>query len=172
MKLEKLETKILRLYDQNKTRTASNLILKEIKNGVVFTNKEVLKKVINPYGYTVAHALVNQGVKFNDIEILKLTGEKRNHLNVLGHSGACVAVALAYDGVMFESKEVQKLEGVAYRMAKNGYIFKDKEILMLPQVAHEMARLGYVFKDKDILKIENFAGFSVLDFQNNYKATS
>ena len=170
MILEKLENKILRLYDQNKTRTASNLILKEIReNKTIFKNKEVLKKVINPYGYTVAHALAFLSVEFSDIEILKLTGENRSDLNVLGHSGSSVAFALSKRGIMFESKEIQMLSGVAINMAKNGYIFKDIEILKLPQVAHEMARLGYKFDNEEILSLENETGVSVLDFQNAYE---
>ena len=168
MNLDKLENKILKLYSKN-TRSASNLALKSIKAGIIFKDHNLLKQIVNPYGYTIAHALAYKGVQFDDNEILKLTGVDRSDLNVMGHSGACVALSLANQGTMFESKEIQKLDGVATQMAKNGYVFKDLEILKIKGVAHEMARLGYKFTDPNILKIENSVGMTVLDFQNNYK---
>ncbi len=182
---KKLEQKLLRLYEQGRNRTASNQAVKAIEDGVVFTNKELLKKIIEPYGWTIAHELAFTGVVFDDPDILKLTGENRfgekvegSHKDVRGHGRESVAYILANKGHFIKDKECQKLgserkiRSVAHEMAKNGYDFEDKEILSLQDdiklsVAHEMARRGYKFEDEEILELKSIHGFSVRDFQNN-----
>ena len=180
--LKKIEQKILRLYSQGKKRTASNLAVKHIRDGAVFTDKNLLTKIVEPYGHTVAHQMAFQGVNFKDISILKLTGEDRfgdygKGKNILGHNGCSVAFVLAGKGYFFEDKSIQKLGSeknvmsVAHAMAKKGYKFTDKDILSLKDsmglsVAHEMARHGHEFEDKEILELKSIHGLSVRDFQN------
>ena len=186
-KLEKLEKKILRLYCEDKKRTASNLAVKLIEDGIIFKNKELLKKIVEPFGWTIAHELAFAGVIYEEPEILKLKGEDRfgekgegPKKDVRGHGGESVAYILANKGHMIKDKECwklgseRKIRSVAHEMARNGYIFKDKEILSLKDdigltPAHEMARLGHQFKDKDILKLESLHGLSVKDFQGSDK---
>lgn len=175
---DQIEKKILRLYEKGKTRPASNLVVKYIEEGFIFTNKELLKKIIEPFGYTVAHKLANKGIRFEDKEILTLKGEDRKNLNTLGHSASSVAFVLAKQGYFFEDIDIQALGSekksrtVAHEMAKNGYHFKNKEILKLKDdiglsVAHEMAKKGYIFEDKEILDLENEYGFTVRNLQEN-----
>lgn len=180
--LLRLEKKILDLYNRGEKRKASNQAIKAIENGSIFTNKELLKQIVEPFGYTIAHELVFNGVIFEDIEILKLTGEDRtkascNDKNVLAHGGSSVAYVLAKKGHFIKNKSVwalgseKKLRSVAHEMAANGYDFKDKQTLKLKDdmelsVAHEMAKKGYIFKDNDILELKTMHGFSVKDFQD------
>ena len=179
----KLEQKILRLYEQSSKRTASNQAVKAIESGVVFQSKELLKQIIEPYGWTIAHELAFKGVVFEDPEILKLTGEDRfgekgegSHKDVRGHGGESVAYILANKGHFIKDKECwklgseRKIRSVAHEMAKNGYDFEDKEILSLKDdielsVAHEMARRGCKFEDEEILELKSIHGYSVRDFQ-------
>lgn len=192
--VSKIEKRILTLYAKGEKRKASNQVLDCInKHKIIFTNKELLKQIVEPYGYTIAHALAFEGVIFDDPEILKLTGQdrfgdygtfedenkKQQNKNILGHNGTSVACILASAGKLktndteiLKLGSEKKLPSVAHLMAQNGYEFKDKEILKLKDdidlsVAHEMASKGYKFEDEEILDLESAHGFSVRDFQDN-----
>lgn len=180
MNIEKIENKLLSLYKKGKKRTASNLAKKYIEEDkIIFTNKELLKKIIEPYGYTIAHKIALIGHSFEDKEILSLCGENRNKINVLlGHHGSSVAFILAKKGFTFDDIDIQKLGSergkrtVAHEMAENGYTNFKKEILMLKDntgisVAHVMAKKGFIFEDEEILNLENIVGFSVKNIQEN-----
>lgn len=188
-----LTKKILNLYNKNEKRKASNQAIQAIESKIIFTSKEVLQQVLEPFGYTIAHKLVFFGAiedsKFlnlllKDPELLKLTGENRfgDHArgkNIMGHNGVSIAFILAKKGYHIDNKDIWKLgseslnkqKSVAHIMAQKGYDFKDKDILKLTDdidlsVAHEMARRGYKFKDKDILNMTSLHGYTVKDYQD------
>lgn len=176
MSTTKFEEKMIKLFDQGKTRKASNLIEKWLDEGNSSANLSFLKLIMNPTGDTVAHKLTRRGFSFESIEILCLTGENRSRENILGHSGFSVAFILAKQGFFFEDESILKLGSergvitVAHVCASKGQIFTNKEILNLVDdkgnsVAHNMASRGHQFQDESILNLKNDYGFTVADFQ-------
>ena len=179
--MDKIEKRLLTLYERGDKRKASNQAVGYIEEGMIFSNKELLKQIVEPFGYTIAHKLALEGALFEDEEILKLTGEDRfgdtgRGKDIRGHGGSSVAFIIAKRGHFIKNKAVWKLgsekkkRSVAHEMAKNGYSFQDKEILKLKDdinlsVAHEMARKGHKFEDEEILEMKSLHGFSVKDFQ-------
>ncbi|BAI81776.1 hypothetical protein DEFDS_P155 (plasmid) [Deferribacter desulfuricans SSM1] len=135
--------------------------LKKVRKGHFFEDKEVLK-LVNEYGWTIAHEQAEFGWLTNDTEILKLSDK----------NGWTVAHEQAVHGWTTEDKKILKLATntgwtVAHEQALQGWTTENREILKLANkngwtVAHIQAKHKWITYDREILKLTDLTKRSVL----------